>query len=109
MSTLFKGFERIEEARERLTGASFLAGLYDGKPDFTLLLTPPQPPEEKAAGDAFCQRIETFLRHEVDPEAIERQAKIPDSVIQGLFKLGAFGMKIPKERFAAFHRAAHWR
>ncbi len=97
MSTLFKGFERIEEARERLTGASFLAGLYDGKPDFTLLLTPPQPPEEKAAGDAFCQRIETFLRHEVDPEAIERQAKIPDSVIQGLFKLGAFGMKIPKE------------
>lgn len=57
MSTLFKGFERIEEARERLTGASFLAGLYDGKPDFTLLLTPPQPPEEKAAGDAFCQRV----------------------------------------------------
>lgn len=97
MSTLFKGFERIEEAREGLTGGSFLAGLYDGKPDFTLLLTPPQPPEEKAAGDAFCRQIEHFLRQEVDPDAIERQAKIPDSVIQGLFKLGAFGMKIPKE------------
>ncbi len=97
MSTLFKGFERIEAARERWTGTSFLAGLYDGKPDFTLLLTPPQPPEERAAGDAFCQQIETFLRHEVDPEAIERQATIPGPVIQGLFKLGAFGMKIPKE------------
>ncbi len=97
MSTLFAGFERIEDARERFAGTSFLAGLYDGAPDFTLLLTPPQPPEEKAAGDAFCQQIETFLRHEVDADAIERQAKIPESVIQGLFKLGAFAMKIPKE------------
>ncbi|HNL90148.1 MAG TPA: acyl-CoA dehydrogenase family protein [Nitrospira sp.] len=97
MSPLFKGFEQIEAARERLTGSSFLAGLYDGRPDFTLLLTSPQPPEEKAAGDAYCQQIEMFLRHNVDAEAIERQAKIPESVIQGLFKLGAFGMKIPKE------------
>jgi len=97
MSTLFKGFERIEEARERLSGASFMAGLYDGRPDFDLLLTPPEPLEEKATGEAFCKQVETFLTHEVDPEEIERQAKIPERVIQGLFKLGAFGMKIPKE------------
>ncbi len=97
MSTLFKGFERIEEARERLTGASFLAGLYDGRPDFKLLLTPPEPPDEHAAGDAFCKQVEAFLRDEVDPEEIERQAKIPEAVIQGLFKIGAFAMKIPKE------------
>lgn len=32
----------------------------------------------------------------MDPEEIEREAKIPDAVIRGLFKLGAFGMKIPK-------------
>ncbi|HQV11787.1 MAG TPA: acyl-CoA dehydrogenase family protein, partial [Nitrospira sp.] len=96
MSTLFKGFERIEEARERLSGASFLAGLFDGRPDFELLLTPPEPPEEQAAGAAFCRQIEAFLRQEVDPEEIEREAKIPDAVIRGLFKLGAFGMKIPK-------------
>ena len=96
MSTLFKGFERIEEARERLTGASFLAGLFDGRPDFEMLLTPPEPPEEQAAGAAFCKQVEVFLRQEVDPDEIEREAKIPESVIQGLFKLGAFGMKIPK-------------
>ncbi len=96
MSTLFKGFERIEDARERLSGPSFLAGLFDGRPDFELLLTPPEPPEEQAAGAAFCRQIEAFLRHEVDPDQIEREAKIPDAVIQGLFKLGAFGMKIPK-------------
>ena len=97
MSTLLKGFERIEEARERLSGASFLAGLYDGRPDFDLLLTPPEPPGEKAAGEAFYKQVESFLLHEVDPEEIERQAKIPESVLQGLFKLGAFGMKIPKQ------------
>ena len=96
MSTLIKGFERIEEARERLTGASFLAGLFDGRPDFEFLLTPPEPPEERAAGMAFCKQVETFLRQEVDPDEIEREAKIPDAVIRGLFKLGAFGMKIPK-------------
>lgn len=96
MSTLFKGFERIEEARERLSGPSFLAGLFDGRPDFELLLTPPEPPEDQAAGAAFCRQIEAYLRHEVDPDQIEREAKIPDRVIQGLFKLGAFGMKIPK-------------
>jgi alkylation response protein AidB-like acyl-CoA dehydrogenase len=97
MSRLLKGFERIEEARERFMGASFMAGLYDGHPDFDLLLPPPERPEEKAAGDAFCKQIESFLVHHVDPEEIERQAKIPDEVIQGLFKLGAFAMKIPKE------------
>lgn len=97
MSTLFKGFERIEEARERFAGESFLAGLYDGRPEFDLLLTPPEPPEEKAVGEAFCQQVQDFLIHEVDPEEIERRAKIPERVIQRLFTLGVFGMKIPKE------------
>ncbi len=97
MSTLLKGFERIEEARERLTGASFMAGLYDGRPDFDLLLPPPEPLEEKAAGEAFCKQVKAFLLQEVDPDEIERTAKIPDRVLRELFKLGVFGMKIPKE------------
>jgi alkylation response protein AidB-like acyl-CoA dehydrogenase len=97
MSRLFKGLERIEEARERFMGPSFMAGLYDGRPEFDLLMPPPEPPEERAAGEAFCRQLEAFLVHHVDPEQIEREAKIPEEVIQGLFKLGAFGMKIPKE------------
>src|SRR5207249_1594728 len=97
MAELFKGLERIEEARERLTGSSFMAGVFVGRPDFALLLPPPEPPEEKATGEAFCRKIEAFLKSHVDPEEIERTAKIPDSVLKGLFELGAFGMKIPKE------------
>jgi hypothetical protein len=97
MTELFKGLERIEEARERLTGASFMAGVFVGRPDLSLLLPPPEPPEEKAAGEAFCRKIEAFLKSHVDPEEIERTAKIPEAVLTGLFELGAFGMKIPRE------------
>jgi len=97
MSHLFKGLERLEEAREHLAGASFMAGLYEGRPDFDLLLPPDEPAEERAAGEAYCKTVQSFLTAHVDPDEIERTAKIPDAVLQGLFKLGAFGMKIPKQ------------
>ena len=97
MSQLFKGLERIEEARERISGLSFMAGLYDGKPDFDLLLPPEEPVEERAAGEAYCRTIQSYLTTHVDPAEIERTAKIPDYVLKELLKLGAFGMKIPKE------------
>jgi hypothetical protein len=97
MGQLFKGLERIEEARERLTGQSFMAGLFVGKPDFSLLLTPEEPPDQKAAWERYRPKLETFLRTHVDPDEIERTAKIPDAVLKGLFALGAFGMKIPQE------------
>ncbi len=97
MSQLLKGLERLEEARERIAGLSFLAGLYEGRPDFDLLLLPDESPEERAVGDAYGTTIESFLTAHVDPDEIERTAKIPDAVLKGLFQLGAFGMKIPKE------------
>src|SRR5213593_3262284 len=97
MSKLFKGLERIEEARERITGVSFMAGVFEGKPNFDLLLPPEEPAEERRAGEAYCKKIEAFLIHQVDPDEIERMAKIPDTVLKGLFELGAFGMKIPTQ------------
>lgn len=97
MASLFKGLEWIEDARERMTGHSFMAGLFTGRPDFTLLLPPEESPEQKAAWARYRVRLETFLTTHVDPDEIERTAKIPDSVLNGLFALGAFGMKIPTE------------
>jgi hypothetical protein len=97
MSQLFKGLERIEAARERFVGPSFMAGLYEGRPNFELLCLPPEPPEDKAKGEAYCKEIEAFLTRAVDPDEIERTAKIPEPVLAGLFALGAFAMKIPKE------------
>ena len=97
MTQLFKGMERIEEARERITGESFMAGLYAGEPDFSLLAIPDETAEERTTWEEFRPRLERFLIDHVDPDAIDRTAKIPDSVISGLFSIGAFAMKIPKE------------
>lgn len=97
MAHLFKGLERIEEARERLAGQSFMAGLFVGTPDFSLLLVHEESSEQKSAWEEFRPRLETFLTAHVDPDEIERTAKIPNSVFKGLFALGAFGMKIPTQ------------
>jgi alkylation response protein AidB-like acyl-CoA dehydrogenase len=94
---LFKGLERIEEAREGLTGHGFMAGLYVGRPDFSLLVSLEESSEQNAVWERYRPRLETFLTTQVDPDEIERTAKIPDSVLKGLFALGAFGMKIPQE------------
>jgi len=81
---LFKGLERIEEARERLTGHSFMAGLFVGKPDFSLLLPPEESPEQHVVWEEYRLKLETFLKTQVDPDEIERTAKIPNSVLKGL-------------------------
>jgi len=94
---LFKGLERLEEARERLTGRSFMAGLFVGRPDFSLLLPTEESPEQHVVWEEYRLKLETFLKTQVDPDEIERTAKIPNSVLKGLFALGTFGMKIPKE------------
>jgi len=97
MTELFKGLKQIEKAREQVRGSSFMAGLYVGKPDFELLLPTPESAEEKAEGEAYCRKIETFLKDHVDAQKIERSGKITKTVLKGLLDLGAFGMKIPKQ------------
>src|SRR6188472_3259338 len=60
----------------------------------------PQPPLEPAdveRGEAFLAKLRDFLTEDVDPLQIERDARIPDEVIEGLKRIGAFGMKIPEE------------
>jgi alkylation response protein AidB-like acyl-CoA dehydrogenase len=43
------------------------------------------------------EALERFLREEVDSDRIDREGKIPPHVVDGLRKLGAFGIKIPVE------------
>ena len=97
MSELFKGLERIEEARERLAvrvswPASMMAGL-----TLPCCFRPKNLRKNAQPGEAYCDTIRSFLIAHVDPDEIERTAKIPDYVLKGLFQLGAFGMKIPTE------------
>jgi len=85
-----------EAAREQeWARPSFGKELFLG--NFALDLIHPHPlptDEERRKGDAFLATFEAFLRAEVDPLVIERDARIPDHVVKGLADLGALGMKI---------------
>jgi alkylation response protein AidB-like acyl-CoA dehydrogenase len=77
---------------------SFGKELFLGNFRLDLIHPAPRPtPEEDAKGEAFLAKLEQFLRAEVDSAQIERDARIPDDVIDGLKKLGALGMKVPEE------------
>jgi 3-hydroxyacyl-CoA dehydrogenase/alkylation response protein AidB-like acyl-CoA dehydrogenase/enoyl-CoA hydratase/carnithine racemase len=86
--------ELTEAAREN-TSDSFASGMFMGKLDLTEISPfPEQSAQDRDQGDAFLRRLETFLRERVDPDEIDRTGEIPRDVIDGLAKLGAFGIKI---------------
>ncbi|WP_370469181.1 acyl-CoA dehydrogenase family protein [Micromonospora profundi] len=77
---------------------SFGKELFLGR--FRLDLIDPWPrsdPDDEARAEDFLGRFRDFLASEVDGQAIERDASIPDSVFHGLADLGAFGMKIDRK------------
>jgi alkylation response protein AidB-like acyl-CoA dehydrogenase len=88
-----------EEAREgEWKLPSFGKDLFLGR--LNLDLIHPQPKLDPAAvekGEAFLQRLRAFLTEHVDALQIERDAKIPEAVIDGLKDLGALGMKVPEQ------------
>ena len=58
---------------------------------------PVLPPEKQAeAADAVAQ-VQQFCHDHIDPVAIDRNADIPKSVIEGLGDLGVLGATAPKE------------
>jgi alkylation response protein AidB-like acyl-CoA dehydrogenase len=88
-----------ESAREQgWEKPSFGKELFLG--NLRLDLIHPQPKLDPAAvekGEAFLARLREFLVESVDPLEIEREARIPEAVIDGLKDLGALGMKVPEQ------------
>ncbi|MDQ1703983.1 MAG: hypothetical protein QOF18_349 [Frankiaceae bacterium] len=88
--------EAAREAEWKLP--SFGKELFLG--NFRLDLIHPQPSLSADAvetGEKFLAELRTFLENKVDPLQIERDARIPDDVVEGLKEIGALGMKIPTE------------
>src|SRR5439155_270095 len=54
-------------------------------------------PAEQAELDDSLARLRTFLDERLDPAAIDRQADIPREVIDGLARLGVYGMTAPTD------------
>ncbi|MCF2530540.1 acyl-CoA dehydrogenase family protein [Yinghuangia soli] len=88
-----------EEAREsEWRKPSFAKELFLGRFRLDLIHPHPEPdPAEVARGEEFLVRLRQFLETKVDPGVIEREARIPDEVVQGLRELGALGMKVDAE------------
>jgi hypothetical protein len=76
---------------------SFLREMFLGNFRLDLIHPYPQPGEERAEFAAFYNALKEFVREEVDPVEIDTTGEYPEHVVDGLRKLGAFGMKVPKK------------
>lgn len=102
--------ELAETSRQReWAGKSFVRDLFLGDLRVDWIDPwPERPPTERFL--AYAARFEAFLRDEVDSAAIDRDGKIPETVLARLRELGAFGLKIdPKYGGQGFDQAEYGR
>jgi acyl-CoA dehydrogenase family member 9 len=94
--TLSQREKQIAEAEEllgdRLAQAGFAKGLYFGSFANEKLLAYPD-----LATTAHVDELRQFCAAHIDPVAIDREALIPQSVIDGLGRLGMLGACLPKD------------
>jgi alkylation response protein AidB-like acyl-CoA dehydrogenase len=76
---------------------SFMRELFLGNFRLDLVHPYPLPGAERPEFTAFYDEMKRFLREDVDSVEIDATGEYPDQVIEHLRKMGAFGMKIPKE------------
>jgi alkylation response protein AidB-like acyl-CoA dehydrogenase len=75
---------------------SFLRELFLGRFRLDLIHPFPEAPARPAFTE-FYGKLKMFLEEHVDPAKIDKSGEYPPVVVDGLRKLGAFGMKIPQE------------
>src|SRR5262249_7187309 len=94
-----EALELTESAREGAQAErGFAGGLFVGRFDLARIHPfPGQSAEDRSHGDEFLRRLEAFLKEHVNPDEIDRTGEIPPEVIEGLARLGAFGIKISPE------------
>jgi hypothetical protein len=90
---------RVAEAARQIewTRPSFMRELFLGSFRAELVHPFPLPGKERPEFTAFYTRLQAFLRDEVDAAEIDRSGEYPQHVLDGLRRLGAFGIKIPRE------------
>src|SRR5438132_4831566 len=94
-----EALELAEASRDPLDNrGSFASNLFIGRYDFDRIYPwPAQSAEDRAAGDPFLQKLEAYLREQVDPDEIDRTGEIPPENFAGLAAIGAFGIKVPPQ------------
>lgn len=90
--------ELTEAARTGPGEKTFAAGLFMGEFNLADISPfPAQSDDDRASSDVFLKKLEALLREKVNADEIDRTGEIPQSVMDELAKLGAFGIKIPAE------------
>ncbi len=74
---------------------SFMRELFLGTLRMDLIHPFPLPGTERPEFRSFFEKLVRFLQEEVDPVTIDTTGEYPAHVVDGLRRLGAFGMKIP--------------
>lgn len=94
-----EALELVEQAREKeWRKPSFIGDLFMGAVNWSSVLPfPGQDAADREIGDRYLSELARFLSKEVDADQIDRAKEIPAHVMEGLARLGAFGMKIPKQ------------
>lgn len=94
-----ESLELAEAARQQEWKCpSFVACLFQGRVTWDIIHPfPEQSKEDKEKGDNFLKKVEDFLKANLDPDEVDVTREIPAHVIKGLFEMGAFAVKVPKE------------
>ena len=86
-----------EESRQiEWEGKGFLRDLFLGKLDLESIHPFPEADDSEEFRKVYSE-LESFLANEVDSAAIDQSGEYPELVVDGLRKLGCFGIKISKE------------
>src|SRR2546426_4727287 len=93
--------KQVREAEELLFAGpqklGLAKGLFLGRFVADWVMPYPTMPDEQALqADQGVAEVRHFLDEHLDPAAIDRQADIPPSIIQGLARLGVLGMTAPR-------------
>jgi alkylation response protein AidB-like acyl-CoA dehydrogenase len=92
---VFQGSVAVAEtARDKASYSGFLAGLFEADVRWDLFTSIAIPQMSPSAQD-FLERFKVALIP-LDPERVDSEGELPESVLKTLAELGAFGIKIPR-------------
>ncbi len=90
--------EVAEGARDLEANRGFAQQLFMGSFDTSMLASfPVQSDEDRRIGDALCEQVGSYLAANLDADEVDASRTIPAAVVDELFRLGVFAMKVPKE------------
>ena len=94
-----QALEVTEAAREAVwENPSFALELFQGRfRDDLMFPYPLQEEADRRVGDQYVAQVRKVLEEKVDADKIDETGEIPDDAIEALAKIGAFGLKIPKD------------